>query len=138
MVDNTLLIENLAKTQDPYFRERFEEVDWRAVHALRFRAPMYVRFPADVNEKWTEGEWVYVRRDGKLTFNEAHIVGIAFADSETAAVYRRQKGNQSWLYWERRMHFTSGLTPDERKLVQEKARKLRSDKGYTFIRSKGD
>lgn len=137
MVNNALLIETLAKTQDPYFREKYEDVDWEAVHALRLRAPMYVRFPNGVNEKWTEGEWVYVRRDGNLSFNEAHIVGVAFANSETAAIYRRQRGSESWLYWERRYHFTSGLTPEEGRQVSKKARELKARGGYTFISSKG-
>lgn len=151
MVDNTLLIETLAKTKDPYFREKFEDVDWAAVHQLRLRAPMYVRFPDEVNEKWTQGEWIYVRRDGKLSFNEVHMVAVAFANSETAAIYRRlghvephpdypediPLGEQSLLYWERRFHFTSGLTPDEGKLVKKKARELKAGDGYTFISSKG-
>lgn len=137
MVDNTLLIENLAKTKDPYYKEKFEDVDWEAVHALRVRAPMYIQFPDEVNEKQRQDEWVYVRRDTKLSFNEAHIVGVAFANSETAAIYRRQEGSESWLYWERRMHFTSGLTLEEKQLISKKAREFKAEGGYSFISSKG-
>lgn len=138
MVDNALLIETLAKTRDPYeLEERYEDVDWEGVHALRLRAPMYVLFPDDVNSSWTEDEWVYVRRDGALSFNECHLVGVAFADSETAAIYRRQEGEKSWLHWERRFHFTSGLTPEEGDLVRKKARELRAEGGYAVVSSKG-
>lgn len=136
-VDNTLLIKKLAAVQDPYFREKYEDVDWEAIHDVRVRAPMYVHFPDEVNEAWDEDEWVYVRRDGKLSFNECLRVGVAFVNSETAALYRRQEGSQSWLHWDRYMHFTSGLTPDEFQEVRKKAREAKSDDGYTTLSSKG-
>ncbi len=137
MIDNSLLIESLARTEDRYFREKYEDVDWEAVHSLRFRAPMYVQFSDEVNRKWTKDEWVYVRRDGSLSFNEAHVVGVAFADSETAAIYRRLGNRDSWLYWERRMHFTSGLTPEEKQRVRQRADELKPGSGYSFLNSKG-
>jgi hypothetical protein len=151
MVDNSLLIETLAKAKDPHLKAKHEDVDWEAVHQLKFRAPTYVQFPDEVNEAWDEDEWVYVRRDGKLSFNEAHIIGMAFVDADTAAVYRRlptteydpefpddeDLGHLSFLYWERRFYFTAAFASEETRQLHKKARELQSNGGYSFISSKG-
>jgi len=78
------------------------KVDWEAVHDLRYRAPRHVTFPKSVTERWTEGEWVYVDRDGTLRFDEAHVTALGYVNADTAAIYRRAVGHNSELYWQRR------------------------------------
>lgn len=120
------LVACLGATTDPYpLGVNAADVDWEAVYSLRHRAPRHVTFPKEMIDRWDDGEWVYVRRDGTLTFDEAHVTALGYADADTAAIYRRATGSDSELYWQRRWLYTAMLTRAEQQRIEAKTQPQR-------------
>ena len=116
--------EMLASQDDVYdLEEKIDEVDWQAVHDLRIRAPRYVDVKgaaAQENaEAWAkdEGAWIYVSKDGVMSFNECQVTGVGYLNENTAAVYlvvdvseEDESLTKSLLKWERRFLYTAQMS----------------------------